>query len=103
VCIVRLNITARSERQIDGDRLLKRAHKMCEKVLGIDAMHCRGEQVYSERLLIKEISKTCSEEEFVYVVEGNYDPMLITGTQYHNPVMNVNVKITRFCNWLQSM
>jgi hypothetical protein len=24
-------------------------------------------------------------------------------TQYHNPVMNVNVKITRFCNWLQSM
>jgi hypothetical protein len=28
----------------------------------------------------------------------NYIP-----TQYHNPVMNVKVKITRFCNWLQSM
>jgi hypothetical protein len=24
-------------------------------------------------------------------------------TQYQNPVMNVKLKITRFCNWLQSL
>jgi len=24
-------------------------------------------------------------------------------TQYQNPVMNVKLKIARFCNWLQSL
>jgi hypothetical protein len=24
-------------------------------------------------------------------------------TQYQNPVMNIKLKITRFCNWLQSL
>ena len=29
--------------------------------------------------------------------------LVVIRTQYQNPVMNVKLKITRFCNWLQSL
>jgi hypothetical protein len=47
-----------------------------------------------------------SQKEYVIVYRQMFSMKnlgVVTVTQYHNPVMNVKVKITRFCNWLQSM
>ena len=51
-----------------------------------------------KRLLTQRCDYSCNKS-----TEYLFDTSKETMTQYQNPVMNVKLKITRFCNWLQSL
>jgi len=58
---------------------------------------------------MQEAYKIANEEGMRYVYIGNVNgsnrnnTFCPNWTQYQNPVMNIKLKITRFCNWLQSL